>query len=324
MVSEGKMDFPYRWDMKRYHGNPMLRPVPGTWEVEWFGVATVIRVNDEFYMYYRGSDVGNKNTQLGLALSKDGLNWTRYKENPVWRLDNWEYFIRDARVYQFGGEELWMYYSDGDRHIDLAYSTDGIHWENSQHNPVLEVSQDWEHRVMQESVLKIDDKWYMWYSTYDGGKPRVTGMATSKNGVNWDKYEGNPVLPLGEPSQWDDYSAFNTFVVYQDGYFHMLYTGSSKKNPTGYRWGYALSEDGVHWVKSPDNPIFVPDAEGAWDAGKVSTHVICRMGPGSFNIYYSGAPSPKATYAGVGLVQGQLTMVVEHESVDQINIRRIK
>ena len=102
MVSEGKTDFPYRWDMKRYHGNPVLRPVPGTWEVEWFGVATVIQINGKFYMYYRGSDVGNKNTQLGLAFSKDGFTWTRYKENPVWRLGNWEYFLRDARVYQFG------------------------------------------------------------------------------------------------------------------------------------------------------------------------------------------------------------------------------
>ena len=190
MISEEKIDFPYKWNLKRHHGNPVLRPVPGTWEFEWFGVATVIRIDDEFYMYYRGSDTGNKNTQIGLAFSKDGATWTRYKENPVWRMDNWEYFIRDARVYQFGGEELWMYYTDGDRHIDLAHSTDGI-----------------------------------------------------------------------------------------------------------------------HWVRSPDNPIFVLDVEGTWDAGKVSTHVICRMGPNSFNIYYSGAPSPGATYAGVGLVQGQLTRV---------------
>ena len=309
MISEEKIDFPYKWNLKRHHGNPVLRPVPGTWEFEWFGVATVIRIDDEFYMYYRGSDTGNKNTQIGLAFSKDGATWTRYKENPVWRMDNWEYFIRDARVYQFGGEELWMYYTDGDRHIDLALSTDGIHWKNSQHNPILGVSQEWENRVMQESVVKLDKEWYMWYSTYGGGKPRVTGMAKSKDGINWDKYEGNPVLPLGKPGEWDDYSAFNTFVFHQDGYFHMLYTGSSRRSGTGYRWGYAVSKDGINWVKSPDNPIFVPDVEGTWDAGKVSTHVICRMGPNSFNIYYSGAPSPGATYAGVGLVQGQLTRV---------------
>lgn len=307
MMSEGKRNFPYRWDLKRHPDNPVLRAVPGTWEAIWFVVEAVIRIDDRFYMYYCGSDESSPQTsQLGLAFSEDGITWTRYKKNPIWKRDNWENFLRDVRVYQFGGEELWLYYSDGDRHIDLASSTDGIHWENSEHSPIMEVSQDWECRIMQESVLKIGDKWYMWYSTYSGGKPRVTGMATSKDGIRWTKYEGNPVLPLGKPGEWDNYSAFQPIVFYQDGYFHMIYTGSSERIPTGYRWGYALSEDGIQWVKSPDNPIFVTGPEGAWDAGKVSNHVIYGTGSDTFNIYYNGAPSPGATYIGIGLVQGQL------------------
>ena len=309
MVSKEKQNFPYRWDLKQHPNNPLLRAIPGTWEFEWFGVDSVIQINDKFYMHYHGSDKGNERTQLGLAFSEDGIAWTRYKENPIWKLNNWDHFLRDVRVYQFGGEELWLYYSDGDRHIDLAYSTDGIHWENSEHNPILGISQDWEYYVMQESVVKIDEKWYMWYSTYDGKKPRVTGIATSKDGINWTKYEGNPVLPLGKPGEWDDYSAFQPYVFYQDGYFHMLYTGSSKENVTGYRCGYAISEDGIQWVKSPDNPIFIPGPEGDWDAGKASTHVIYRTGTDTFNIYYSGAPSAGATYIGIGLVQGKLVKV---------------
>ena len=71
--------------------------------------------------------------------------------------------------------------------------------------------------------------------------------------------------------------------------------------------GYAESQDGIHWVKSQDNPIFIPGSEGAWDAGKVSTHIICRTGPDTFNVYYSGAPSPEATYSGIGLIHGRLT-----------------
>ena len=306
-MSKGKIGFPYRWDLKRNPDNPVLRAVPGTWEAVWFVVDTVIRVDDKFYMYYSSSDESDKrNSQLGLAISKDGITWTRYNENPIWKLGNWKNFLRDVRVYLFDDERFWLYYSDGDQHIDLAHSTDGIHWENFKRNPILKVSQDWEYHVMQESVLKIDDKWYMWYSTYGGNKPRVTGTATSKDGINWTKYEGNPVLPLGKPGEWDDYSAFQPYVFYQDGYFHMIYTGSSRENGTGYRCGYALSEDGIQWVKSPDNPIIIPGQEGAWDAGKVSTYVICRTGVDTFNIYYCGAPSPDATYIGIGMVQGQL------------------
>ncbi|MFC1714205.1 hypothetical protein ACFL6S_11070 [Candidatus Poribacteria bacterium] len=306
-------DFPYKWDLNRHSKNPVLSAIPGTWEATWFVVDDVIRINGKLYMYYSGSDESsNRKSQLGLALSEDGIIWTRYKGNPIWKLGNWDNFLRDVRVYQFGGQELWLYYSDGDQHIDLAHSTDGIHWEKSRHNPILEVSQDWEYHVMQESVLKIDDQWYMWYSTYGGRKPRVTGMATSKDGINWSKHEDNPVLPLGKPGEWDDYSAFQPYVFYQDGYFHMIYTGSSKEVGTDYACGYALSEDGIHWVKSPDNPIIGPGPEGAWDAGKVSTHVVWRTGSDTYNIYYNGAPSPGATYVGIGLVQGQLMKVDGH------------
>jgi predicted GH43/DUF377 family glycosyl hydrolase len=147
----------------------------------------------------------------------------------------------------------------------LARSSDGIHWKNYEQNPILVPSQPWEHYVMQQRVLRLDRLWHMWYSTY-GPKPRVTGYATSRDGTDWVKFEGNPVLPLGTPGQWDDYSAFQPFVFHQDDYFHMVYNGSSKRSPTGYRWGYAWSKDGIHWTKSPDNPIFLPAEEslGRW------------------------------------------------------------
>jgi predicted GH43/DUF377 family glycosyl hydrolase len=302
--TKGETAFPYRWVLSRYPGNPVLRAIPGTWEAEWFSVDSVIRRKDRLYLYYHGSDKGNRNTQLGLAFSSDGITWTRDPDNPVWK-NAWHFGLRDVRVYQLGESDFWLYYSDFDEHIDLAHSTDGIHWKNFDRNPVLAPSQDWESLLMQECVLRLGEQWYMWYSTYEG-KPRVTGLATSNDGIHWTKYARNPVLRLGEPGQWDDYSAFQPTVLFQDGSFHMLYTGSSKKNPTGYQWGYALSKDGVRWTKSPENPIFTPGPSGNWDAGKVSGHPIVRTGPDSFYIYYGGASSPDDTYRGIGLVEARL------------------
>ena len=310
----------FRWvDLQRHPANPLLRAVPGTWETQWFVVATAIPVAGRLHLYYEASDpTTNAASQLGLALSDDGIRWERHQGNPIWsKQGHWEHFLRDVRVYQFEGEPgYWMVYSDGDRHLDLARSTDGLHWHNDEHNPILTPSQDWEDFVMQPSVVKQGDRWTMWYSTY-GRKPRVTGMATSTDGVHWTKHDANPVLPLGEPGAWDDYSAFQPWVFRQDGYLHMLYTGSSRENGTGYRTGYAWSRDGVHWTKSPDNPIFVPGSEGAWDAGKVSGHVLHRTGPGTYNIYYSAARTPGATYLGHGLVQGRLMRTGGREREDQ-------
>lgn len=158
---------------------------------------------------------------------------------------------------------------------------------------------------MQPSVLRHGNTWRMWYSTY-GRKPRVTGLATSRDGIRWEKYHENPVLPLGAPGEWDDYSAFQPCVVEQDGWFHMLYNCSCKTNPTGYRIGDTWSEDGIVWTKSPQNPIIQPGPRGSWDADKVSCPTLLRVGRNAFHLYYSGARNPTATYEGIGLICARL------------------
>ena len=297
---------PFRWQMTRHPGNPLLRARPGTWEAAWFVVESVIRVDRKLYLYYCGARAGgNKTSSLGLAVSDDGAKWQRHPDNPIWPYKHWDHFLRDVRVHRLGPTDFWMIYSDGDQHLDLARSADGIRWHNDDRSPILKPSQSWEHYVMQPRILRTDDRWLMWYSTY-GRKPRVTGYATSRDGIRWDKYGKNPVLPLGKPGAWDDYSAFQPFVFRQDGRFHMIYNGSSRRSPTGYRWGYAWSSDGIAWTKSPDNPIFVPGSKGAWDGGKVSCPTLVRTGPDTFDIYYCGAQAPAATYLGIGLVRARL------------------
>ena len=285
--------------VERHPENPILTVRPGTWESQWFIVDTVFKVDGRWWMYYDGAGPKDKKTTaLGLAYSDDGVHWQRRADNPIWTKEgNWSNFLRDVRVHRFEGESgFWMYYSDGDRHIDLARSDDGIHWKNIDANPVLKPSQDWEDLIMQESVLKrAPGQWLMWYSTY-GRKARVTGLATSSDGVHWTKHPGNPVLRTGSPGQWDDYSAFQPWVFYRDGYYHMIYTGSAKDHRSGtrYQFGYAWSADGIVWQKSPDNPIFKTAQEpGAWDAGKVAMHALIETGNDTFNIYYSGGLTPR-------------------------------
>ena len=296
----------FRWvELERHPANPVLSAVPNTWEAIWFVVDAVIKVGGEYRMYYSAAVADDKKkSQLGLAVSRDGVRWERHKANPIWQ-NAWHHFLRDVRVRQFGSSDFWLYYSDGDRHLDLAHSADGIRWTNDAHNPILTPSQPWEDFVMQPCVLKTGDTWRMWYSTY-GRKPRVTGYAMSADGIHWTKHPANPVFPLGPAGAWDDYSAFQPSVIEQDGCFHMVYTGSSKTNETGYRLGYAWSRDGLRWTKSPLNPIISPGAQGAWDGGKVSCPTLVRSGTDTFNIYYSGARTPTATYEGIGFVRAKL------------------
>jgi len=117
------------------------------------------------------------------------------------------------------------------------------------------------------------------------------------------------ILRVGEPGQWDDYSAFQPEEFRQDGYYDMIYTGSNAKNNTGYRWGDAWSPHGIQWKKSPNNPFFGPGPESARGGGKAIAHQLPRTGPDTYKMYYCGAPRPSVTYIGIGLVQGRLEKV---------------
>jgi hypothetical protein len=46
--------------------------------------------------------------------------------------------------------------------------------------------------------------------------------------------------------------------------------------------------------------------KGEWDGSKVTGHEVLRTGPGTYNIYYTGAATPKAPKLGIGLIQARL------------------
>ena len=73
--------------------------------------------------------------------------------------------------------------------IDHAISEDGIHWRRYPDKPVLEADQKWEgNAVILPSVLKIKDKYYMWYTSESA---KETGMVISNDGIHWKKESTN-------------------------------------------------------------------------------------------------------------------------------------
>ena len=72
------------------------------------------------------------------------------------------------------------------------------------------------------------------------------GHATSRDGLHWTKDRANPVLPKGSGQDWDRDGTWDPFVLYEDGVFKMWYGGGEN---THCDWGYAVSADGVHFVK---------------------------------------------------------------------------
>jgi len=87
----------------------------------------------------------------------------------------------------------------------------------------------------------------MWYGAEGFGG--CACYATSEDGVNWVKYEGNPVLRK-TPGAWDNEGAGGQHSVIKTGdKYLMYYRGFGKSDPGWTFYGMAESTDGVKWSK---------------------------------------------------------------------------
>ena len=106
------------------------------------------------------------------------------------------------------------------------------------------------------SVVKVGAVLHMYYEAWGvRGKGAADtqqdytslqiGHATSPDGVSWTKDPSNPVLRKGAGNDWDRDGTWDPFVLYEDGLYKMWYGGGAAHCD----WGYAVSTDGVHFVK---------------------------------------------------------------------------
>ena len=126
-------------------------------------------------------------------------------------------------------------------------------------NPVLRpgTKSEWDAGALGTmNVLKVGNTFHMYYEAW-GVRSSVAnnwsdftslqiGHATSTDGIHWTKDPANPVLPKGGTNDWDRDGTWDPFVLYENGVFKMWYGGGQKKCD----WGYAVSTDGVHFVKN--------------------------------------------------------------------------
>ena len=57
----------------------------GSWDERGVADPYVIKIGDYFYMYFLGQDRARRQ-RLGVARSKDGVIWTKYRGNPILEL----------------------------------------------------------------------------------------------------------------------------------------------------------------------------------------------------------------------------------------------
>ena len=184
-------------------------------------------------------------------------------------------------------------YNDGtsEYSLGMAESQDGISWTKYIGNPVLTPTndlRDWDGLYRTHvAVLKEGGVYEMWYSGAvwpPDWQPWQTGYATSTNGIDWNIYPGNPVLPVGDLGNWDEWEAANPTVIKDDSIYKMWYHSCSGDN-TICSIGYATSTNGIDWAKYGGNPVLLGD-NGAWDENKVTQPSVLKDGS-TYKMWYN-------------------------------------
>ena len=211
--------------------------------------------------------------------------WVKYSGNPVFG-DPEIGTCFDVHVHRILGKYR-MYFSWRPKSsIAWIESEDGIHW--GEPHIVLEKdpSSGWEDVLNRNCVVRFPDRTLMWYTGQARGFSRI-GCAVSTDGErSFSRLSALPVLIPEFP--WEKESVMNPFVLFDEKkrLFRMWYAAGETFEPNAI--GYAESSDGLHWQKSPLNPVFV-HGKALQDQARVGgCEVLPDPEHGGFYMFYIG------------------------------------
>lgn len=214
----------------------------------------IVTYNNKKYLYYIGwsnrKDVPYFNT-LGLAISEDnGQTYNKLSTGPVFGcsykepgyigttkilIENtlWRAWYLSCRKWEIIENIVEPIYD-----IKYAESNNGIDWEPKNISCIP--LQENEGGISQASVIKENNKYYMWFSYRAKSNYRLNknysykiGMAISDDGINWTRKK-QPELDASD-NGWDCVMVEYPYVVVGKQKYYMFYNGNGfGKEGIGY------------------------------------------------------------------------------------------
>lgn len=287
----------------KHHGNPVMVRDQLWAESDYICEPNVLYEDGTFRLWFAQMFPKGKTTALGYATSGDGLNWTKYPNNPV-LFDEHVEAHRPSVMRHAGKYHLFAVQNE---HLTPTpatmrrwTSTDGITWGDER--LVLRADQPWENGTLSNMAVVVDHDgtWQMLYTGCDEAIDGYFGYAHSPDGVTWTKHDGNPVMT--------GFYGGDPFLVRID---ERYYTWHSESMAGSLRIRCRWSEDMIHWYPMYNDPQInytqpwergVPPEEGGTTAGyfgHLTDATLCEA-HGKVFMVYQGAQTPfgAATFDG--------------------------
>ncbi len=243
---------------------------------------------------------GSNDVPAPVRFSDGSSGWVKYEGNPV--LGNAELgTCFDVNVIIEGSAVYNMYFSWRPKNsIAVSRSDDGISWSYPEIVLPENPGSGWEDIVNRSCTLYWNGQYHMWYT---GQKmpdfySRI-GYAVSDDGLHFRRVQEEPVLI--PQYTYEGIAVMNPYVMRDEGrgVFRMWYSSGEAYEPNVLC--YAESVDGVHWNKSPLNPVFVHGNRGEWDADRIGGCEVHRLPNGSYVLFYIGYSDINTARIGVAI-----------------------
>lgn len=325
---------------QKHDGNPLIR-ADKAWEgtsaiIGPYCYGTAMYKDGKFRLWYQVLFQGN---HVGYAESDDGVHWSKTALDIVTYKEAKTNFVVSAfdRAASGGGychnpsvverpseqdssKRFALYGYDSERKVPrVAFSSDGLQWNYHQ-------EQDGKGLFSSSDVVNFffDPYQQKYFATWKSRnrRGRAVGVATSKDGIDWQKpYDGPvfsaddndpsdtqiygmPVFPyqglyLGMP--WIYRAEYFRYGEYSVAKLHEAQDGSPRTMFPQLAWSW----DMIQWSRPQDRKPFIElGKKGSWDAGMIVTARAPVVVGDKLYFYYGGCDKvhdEKQVKAGIGL-----------------------
>ncbi len=208
----------------------------------------VIKLNNNYYMWFGSSTQPLNNFHINFAQSDGGFIWTPPVFNILPEKYSWElglgtsfpFVLYDNGIYRMWFASQGVLNGISKWRLGYAESIDNIVW-HKKALPILESLPSEGIDLGRPYILKENGIYHLWYHS-----DKNIYHAYSYDGINFIHDNNNPVMKPG-PQQFDNLRVTTPFVLHKDDKYYMFYTGMS----TDGKWQIGLA--------TSDSPGFIPD-----------------------------------------------------------------